>query len=75
MACCPQATNKLFPEPMLTKVNDAIWKCYKLGQFAMFDSWENWLGLVNSYIYYARKTQEIYLVLPYSVDFKAPGVR
>ena len=33
---------------------------------------ENWLGLVNSCIYYAHQTPEIYQVLPYSVDFKAP---
>ena len=31
---------------------------------------ENWLGLVNSYVYCARQTHEIYQVLPYSVDFK-----
>ena len=34
---------------------------------------ENWPGLVNSCVYYAQKTHEIYQVLPYSVDFKAPG--
>ena len=28
---------------------------------------ENWLGLVNSYIYYAWQTCEICQVLPYSV--------
>ena len=33
---------------------------------------ENWLGLENSCIYYACQTHEIYQVLPYSVDFKAP---
>ena len=33
---------------------------------------ENWLGLVNSYIFYVNQTCEIYQVLPYSVDFKAP---
>ena len=33
---------------------------------------ENWLGLVNSCIYYAHQTHEIYQVQPYSVDFKAP---
>ena len=27
---------------------------------------------VNSYVYCARLTREIYQVLPYSVDFKAP---
>ena len=33
---------------------------------------DNWLGLVNSYVYYACQTHEIYQVLPYSVDCKAP---
>ena len=28
---------------------------------------------VNSCIYYACQTHEIYQVLPYSLDFKAPG--
>ena len=31
---------------------------------------ENWLGLVNSCVNYARQTRGIYQVLPYSVDFK-----
>ena len=34
---------------------------------------QNWLGLVNNCIYYACHTYEIYQVLSYSVDFKAPG--
>ena len=34
---------------------------------------ENWLGLVKRCIYYALQTHKIYQVLPYSVDFKAPG--
>ena len=34
---------------------------------------DNWLGLVNSCIYYAYQIHEIYQVLSYSVDFKAPG--
>ena len=34
---------------------------------------ENWLSLVNSCIYYSLQTCEIYQVLPYSLDFKAPG--
>ena len=38
----------------------------------MPEACENWLGLVNSYIYYAHQTHEINQVLPYSVDFKAP---
>ena len=33
---------------------------------------ENWLCLVNSCIYHACQTHDIYQVLPYSVDFKAP---
>ena len=32
---------------------------------------ENWLGHVNSCVYYARQTREIYQLLPYSVDFKS----
>ena len=32
---------------------------------------ENWFGFVNSCIYCARQTHEIYLILPGSVDFKA----
>ena len=44
-----------------------------LGQFAMPETCENRLGLVNSCIYYAQQTCETYQVLPYSVDFKAPG--
>ena len=33
---------------------------------------ENWLGLVNGYVYYAHQTRKIYQLLLYSVDFKAP---
>ena len=36
----------------------------------MPEACENWLDLVNSCIYYARQTFEIYQVLPDSVDFK-----
>ena len=39
----------------------------------MSETCENWLGLVNSCIYFDCQTYEIYQVLPYSVDFKAPG--
>ena len=39
----------------------------------MVETCENWLGHVNSCVYYARQTREIYQVPPYSVDFKAPG--
>ena len=39
----------------------------------MPETCEIWLGLVNSCTYYAHQTHEIYLVLPYSVGFKAPG--
>ena len=38
----------------------------------MPETCENWPGLVNSCIYYAHQTHEIYQVLPSSVDFKAP---
>ena len=31
-------------------------------------------NLVNSCIYFAHQTHEIYQVLPYSVQFKAPGI-
>ena len=43
----------------------------KIGQFAIPETCENWLGLVNNLIYFAYRTHEVYLVLPYSVDFKA----
>ena len=39
----------------------------------MFKTRENWLRLVNSCIYHAHQSCEIYKILPYSVDFKAPG--
>ena len=39
----------------------------------MPETWENWLGLVNSCIYYPRQTREKDQALPYSVDSKAPG--
>ena len=34
---------------------------------------ENCLALVNSCVYYACQTRDIYQVLLYWVDFKAPG--
>ena len=34
---------------------------------------KNWLGPVNTCIYYARLTHEIYQVLPNLMDLKAPG--
>ena len=33
---------------------------------------ENWLSLVHIYVNYAYQIHEIYQVLPYSMDFKAP---
>ena len=36
------------------------------------DLW-NLTGLVDSCVYYAFQTREIYQVLPYSMNFKAPG--
>ena len=39
----------------------------------MPETCENWCGLVNSDVYYAHQTRETYQVLPYSIDFKAPG--
>ena len=38
----------------------------------MPETCENWFDLINSCIYYAHQTHEIYLVLPYSMDSKAP---
>ena len=38
----------------------------------MCETCKNWLGLVNSCVYYARQIREIYQVLSYSVDPKAP---
>ena len=38
----------------------------------MPDNCENWLSLVNSCDNYARQTCEIYQVVSYSMDFKAP---
>ena len=35
----------------------------------MPETCENWLSLVNSCIYYACQTREIYQVLLYSVDY------
>ena len=37
----------------------------------MSETCENWFGLVNSCIYHAHQTREIFHELPYSVDFKA----
>ena len=44
----------------------------KWGQSAMPQTCENLLGPVNSYVCYDNHAREIYQVLPYSVDFKAP---
>ena len=33
---------------------------------------ENWLNLINSLVYYACHTHEIYQLVPHLVDFKAP---
>ena len=38
----------------------------------MPETCENWLGLVKSYVYYARHRRRFYQVLPYAVDLKAP---
>ena len=35
----------------------------------MPETCENWLGLVNSCLYYVHQTYEIYQALPYSVDW------
>ena len=39
----------------------------------MPEIWKKWLGLVNCCIYNACQIHEIYKVLSYSVDFKAPA--
>ena len=38
----------------------------------MSKTYEYRLGLANSYVYHAWKTQETYQVLPYMVNLKAP---
>ena len=45
----------------------------KLWQFAMSKACENWFLLVNCCVYHVRQTCEIDQILPYSVNFKAPG--
>ena len=39
----------------------------------MPETCENWLGLVNSCVYYAHQIHGIYQILTLMVDFKAPG--
>ena len=39
----------------------------------MPETCEKWPIFVNSCVYYACQTCEIYLVMHYPVDFKAPG--
>ena len=59
---------------MYSTLNQMAWcQCYNLWQFAMPETCENWLGLVNSYIDYAHQTHKIYQVMSNSLDFKAPG--
>ena len=41
----------------------------------MPETCENWLGLVNSCVYYACQIYEFYQVVPYSVKYKALGER
>ena len=36
----------------------------KLGQFAMPEIYDNWIGLVNSFVDYARQTREVYRIMP-----------
>ena len=40
----------------------------------MPDNCENWLGLINTDVYYACQNRQIYQMLPYSMDYKAPSV-
>ena len=44
---------------------------WELRHFAMPETCNNGLGLVNSCVYYAHQTREINQALPHSVDFKA----
>ena len=46
---------------------------FNLGQFAMPETCENWLDLVNSCAHHARQTHGIFQVLPYLMDFKVLG--
>ena len=39
----------------------------------MPETCENYLGLVNRCVKYAHQTRKICQVLPYSMDFEAPG--
>ena len=48
-------------------------QCWKLGQFAMPKTCGNCLSFINNCVYYAHQTHEIYKLLTYSVNFKAPG--
>ena len=43
----------------------------KFEKFVIPQTCENWLGLVNSCIYYVHQTHEIFELLPYLLDFKA----
>ena len=47
------------------------WFCKKLGQFAIPDTCEKCLGIVNNCVYFVHQTREINQVLPYAGDFKA----
>ena len=47
----------------------------KIGQFVKLESLKTWFDLVKKYVCYACQTRDIYLMLPYTVDFKAPGER
>ena len=58
---------------LINVMNAYIQQSDNFGQFAMPETYENWHSLVNSCIYNACHTREIYQVLSYSVDFKALG--
>ena len=53
-----------------------LWDKYstvlKLWQFVMTETYESWLSLENSCIYYVRQNHEIYQVLPNTVDYRSP---
>ena len=66
MACCLRAPmSQCWSKSMLHYDIPPVLK--KSGQFAMPETCENWLCLVNSHIYCVCQTYEIYQILPYSI--------
>ena len=77
--CIPSSLCKpllCFDRPLyFPSIRDRIiqWQCLRLGQSAMPETCKNWLGFVNSCVYFTHQNRGIYQILPYSVDFEAPG--